>query len=219
MRKLLLIRPEPGLSASAVRAQAMGLEIICCPLFLVEPVDWEAPDPAQFDGLMLTSANAVRRGGPQLEFFKALPVHAVGAATAAAARETGFSVETIGVGDVVDLLGDISPGLRLLHLAGEDHRSTDDPRIDRRIVYRSATIADPQLPPLENLVVAVHSPRAGQRLAELAEARDATSIAAISTAAADACGSGWPCVEVAGEPNDNSLLALAARLCHTSSPQ
>ena len=219
MRKLLLIRPEPGLSASAVHAHAMGLEVTCCPLFLVEPVAWEAPDPAQFDGLMLTSANAVRHGGPQLEFFKTLPVHAVGAATAAAAREAGFGVETIGAGDVVDLLGDIPPGLRLLHLAGEDHRSTGDPRVDRRIVYRSATIADPQLPPLENLVVAVHSPRAGQRLAELAKAHDATSIAAISTAAADASGSGWERVEVAGEPNDNSLLALAARLCHTSSPK
>ena len=46
MRKLLLLRPEPGLSASAERARAIGLDVIACPLFRVEPVEWAAPDPA-----------------------------------------------------------------------------------------------------------------------------------------------------------------------------
>ncbi|HEY0629709.1 MAG TPA: uroporphyrinogen-III synthase, partial [Sphingomicrobium sp.] len=66
MRKLLLLRPEPGLSASAERARALGLEVICRPLFEVEPVEWASPDPAAYDGLLLTSANAVRHGGPEL---------------------------------------------------------------------------------------------------------------------------------------------------------
>ena len=219
MRKLLLLRPEPGLSASVERASALGLEVIACPLFEVEPVPWKAPEPAEFDALLLTSANSVRHGGAELDRLKALPVHEVGVATATAAHEAGFSVETVGEGDIADLLSRVPPMLRLLHLAGEDHRATDDPRIERRIVYRSAAIAQPQLPSLEGLVVAVHSPRAGMRLAELAEIRGATGIAAISNAAADACGGGWEQVEVADRPNDNSLLALAARLCHTSSPQ
>ncbi|HYC96226.1 MAG TPA: uroporphyrinogen-III synthase, partial [Sphingomicrobium sp.] len=85
--------------------------------------------------------------------------------------------------------------------------------------YRAAMISNAHLPPLEGLVAAVHSPRAGERLAELAPVRGATAVAAISSAAADACGSGWECVAVAEQPNDNSLLALAARLCHRSSPQ
>src|SRR5262245_7688966 len=66
MRKLLLLRPEPGLSASAERARSMGLEVVRCPLFHVEPVEWEAPDPAAFGALLLTSANAMRHGGRQL---------------------------------------------------------------------------------------------------------------------------------------------------------
>ena len=219
MRKLLLIRPEPGLSASAERAQALGLDVLRCPLFRVEPVAWQAPDPSAFDALLLTSANAVRHGGCELDRLRTLPVQAVGGATAAIAREAGFRVETVGEGDIVDLLGKLPAALRLLHLAGEDHRDVNDPRIERRIVYRSTIIAQPDLPPLQDLVIAVHSPRAGRRLAELAADRSAIAIAAISPAAAEACGTDWEQVEAADQPNDNSLLALAARLCHTSSPQ
>lgn len=215
MRKLLLLRPGPGLSASAARARAMGLEVITRPLFSVEPVAWDAPDPAGYDALLLTSANAIRHGGAGLESLQRLPVHAVGEATAAAARDAGFKVERVGAGDVTKLLDGLPGSLRLLHLAGEDHRDTGDPRIARRIVYRAAEVADPSLPPLEGLVVAVHSPRAGRRLAELTSDRSATAIAAISQAAADACGTGWERIEAAMESNDNSLLALAARLCHT----
>ena len=69
---------------------------------------------------------------------------------------------------------------------------------------------------LADLVAAIHSPRAGARLSEVANDRRTTIIAAISEAAAAACGSGWEEVGVAGEPNDKSLLALAASLCHKS---
>lgn len=219
MRKLLLIRPEPGLTASAERARALGLEVLPCPLFRVEPLPWQAPEPAVFDALLLTSANAVRHGGAQLAKFRALPVQAVGAATATAAEEAGFRIDTVGEGDLVELLARLPATLQLLHLAGEDHRETDDPRIERRIVYRSTVIPDPRLPPIEGLVVAVHSPRAGRRLAELAAVRSATAIAAISPAAAEACGPGWERIESVDRPTDNSLLALAARLCHTPFPQ
>lgn len=216
---MLLLRPEPGLSASAERAMALGLEVMACPLFRAEPVAWQAPDPADFDALMLTSANAVRLGGPELARLKNLPVHAVGGATAEAARAAGFQVHTIGSSNAADLLAKLPRGLKLLHVAGEDHAHVGDRPMGRRIAYRSAAIDDPGLPPVAGLVAAIHSPRAGRRLAELVGDRSGTVIAAISQAAADACGGGWERVEVAGEPNDNSLLALAASLCHTSSPQ
>lgn len=219
MRKLLLLRPEPGLTVSAERARAMGLDVVCCALFEVEPVSWDAPDWAGYDALLLTSANAVRYGGAELERLKELPVHAVGEATATAARDAGFHVETVGGGGIVELLESLPDSCRLLHLVGEDHGDFVDARVDRRIVYRAKAIADPQLPVLSGPVVAVHSPRAGRRLAELADDRSGAAIAAISAAAAEACGSGWERVEAAEQPNDNSLLALAARLCHTMAPQ
>lgn len=219
MRQLLLLRPEPGLAASAERARELGLEVIACPLFRVEPVAWEAPDTDAYDGLLLTSANAIRQGGAQLDTLKSLPVHAVGAATAGTARASGFRVASVGAGDVAELVANLAPSLRLLHLAGEDHRHVQGPKIDRRTVYRSAAIENPALPSLEGLVVALHSPRAGSRLAQLTDERNRTAIAAISEEAAQAAGHGWERVEVSGKPDDPSLLALAAMLCHTSAPR
>lgn len=219
MRTLLLLRPEPGLSASAERARKLDLDVVACPLFRIEAVEWEVPDPADYDGLLLTSANAVRQAGSGLARLKLLPVHAVGEATARAAQEFGLIVETVGDDDILSLLAMLAPDVRLLHLAGEDHRDPGDERIDRRIVYRSAAISEPSLPDLGGMVVAIHSPRAGARLAELARQRGKTAIAAISRAAADACGDGWEWVESAEKPDDKSLLALAARLCHTSNPE
>jgi uroporphyrinogen-III synthase len=190
--------------------------VVRCPLFRIEPLDWNAPDPADYDALLLTSANAIRHAGPKLVQFAQLPAHAVGRSTAVAARDAGFKIGTVGSGNVADLLSALPSSLRLLHLAGEDHRPVDDARIDRRIVYRASAVSDPGLPPLNGLVIAVHSPRAGARLAELAAEHASASIAAISDAAAAACGEGWGDVSVAAEPNDKSLLVLAASLCHKS---
>jgi uroporphyrinogen-III synthase len=219
MRRLLLLRPEPGLSTSAERARTMGLEVLARPLFSVEPVAWDVPDAANYNALLLTSANAVRHGGVGLKLLKSLPVDAVGAATAALASDAGFRVKTIGDTDLSGLLKNLPGDRRLLHLAGEDHRDNFDPRIDRRIVYRSTEIANPELSDVSGLVAAVHSPRAARRLAELVSARGRTLIAAISAAAAEAVGLGWERVAVAERPDDPSLLALAAMLCHTSPPR
>ena len=220
MRQLLLLRPEPGLSASAERARALGMDVLGVPLFRVEPTQWQAPDPAGYDALLLTSANAVRHAGSELGALKRLPVHAVGNATATAARDAGFAVASVGEAGVAELLARLPGRQRLLHLAGEDRREVaSEHAVDMRMVYRSTAIDQPALPMLEDLVIAVHSPRAGARLAELAERRDRTAIAAISAEAAQACGDGWASLAAADTPDDASLLALAARLCQTSSPK
>jgi uroporphyrinogen-III synthase len=125
MRQLLLVRPEPGLSASADRAKQAGLDVIACPLFRIEPLEWEAPDPQGYDGLLLTSANAVRYGGRKLDGLKSLPAHAVGAATADAARAAGLKVATVGEDDLSDLLARLPVDIRLLHLAGDNHREAE----------------------------------------------------------------------------------------------
>lgn len=222
MRTVIVLRPEPGASATVARARALGLDAIAIPLFDVEAVEWTAPDPAGFDALLLTSANTVRHGGAALEAFRTLPVHAVGAATAEAARATGFTIARCGTGGVDELLETLGPGLRLLHLCGEDRRTPANPHqaIEAIPVYRSRAI-DPA-PGLERAiggVVLVHSPRSGQRLAELIEDRSTIAIAAISGAAAEATGTGWSEIHIAAQPGDDALLALAARLCNRSPPE
>ena len=210
MTPLILLRPEPGASRTAARARALGLDVRLAPLFAVVPVEWTAPDTAEFDALVLTSANAIRHGGEQLRRLLALPVHAVGNATAALARSAGFEVRSTGDKGSREMA--LPEGQRLLHLAGRDHvviaGATTIPVYEAR-----ATDPPPALHAIDRCVVAVHSPRAGGRLAELVGNRAGTAIAAISTAAADACGPGWQCVQVAPRPSDEALLALAATLC------
>lgn len=220
MRPLVILRPEPGASASARAAEALGLEPIVLPLFVIEPVAWSAPDPAEFDGLLLTSASAIRNGGAELEKLRGLAVHAVGETTAAAASEAGFALATIGDGGVEELLQRLDPGLRLLHLCGEQHRQPAAPRqaIVHVPAYRAAELADVAgLGRIAGAVVAAHSPRAAARVAQLAAASaidiSGASLAAISAEAALAAGSGWQSVVIADEPRDSALLALAARLC------
>lgn len=212
MRPLVILRPEPGASETAGRARAMGLEAVVWPLFDIRPLRWSAPDPARFDAILMTSANAARFGGPELEKLRALPIHAVGEATAQAAREAEFEVASIGTGGAGQL--DLPKDMMLLHLAGRHRQPVEG--AESIAVYEAVELPPPEgLSALADAVVAVHSPRAGHRFSGLVEDRGRLTIAAISQAGADACGAGWQRVEIADLPRDSSLLALAARLCNT----
>lgn len=221
MTRLLVLRPEPGASATVERARALGLDAVVVPLFEIEPVEWRVPEAGSFDGLLLTSANAIRCGGDQLEKLRGLRTYAVGEATAEAARERGFDIAATGDGGVDRLLKSIEADLRLVHLCGADRREPFQARqkITPIPVYRSEPTPSPDLTGAVENVVLVHSPRAGRRLAELIGDRKSIVIAAISGAAADAVGDGWRSVEAADEPSDDALLALAARLCNKPQPK
>lgn len=219
MKRLVILRPEPGASATFARAAEHGLHAVKLPLFAVDPLPWLPPaDLSRFDGLLLTSANAIREGGRNLEQLKALPVYAVGPTTAKAARDAGFEIAETGSAGLKELLRSIDGGLRLLHVAGEDRIGSDgtSQAITVVPVYRAKEIEGVNPGPIAGSVVLVHSPRAGRRLAEVAPDRSDTAIAAISRAAAEACGPGWQEVAVAAEPNERALLALAASLCEKS---
>lgn len=221
MKRVIVLRPEPGASATVERARARGLEALALPLFELRPVDWSPPETTGLDGLLLTSANAVRCGGEALRALRGIPVYAVGAATANAARKAGFDVASVGEAGVERLLDSIDPNLRLLHLAGAHRKCAPDTRqtIERLTVYDSSALDNVSLDDTANGVALIHSPRAGQRFAELAKpARVDTSsitIAAISREAGEATGTGWREVAVAVSPTDEALLALTERLCNT----
>lgn len=220
MRPLVIVRPEPGATATATAAREMGLQPIVIPLFEVRPVEWAVPDPAGFDALLLTSANAVRMGGAGLDGLRSLPAHCVGEATAAAARNAGFEVATTGKDGVDSVLDSLPDALRLLHLCGLDRREPKRAKqaITPAAVYRAETIGAPDsLGAIHDSVVAIHSPRAARRLGELADGlgldRRRIAIAAVSREAAAAAGGGWQEVLSADRPDEAALLAIAAELC------
>ena len=216
MRRLLVLRPEPGASTTLKRAVQRGLDAFAVPLFEIEPIEWQAPQTGDFDGLLLTSANAVTSAGEALARLQHMPVFAVGDATAEAARKSGFSIAAIGAGGVDRLLASIGGQPKLLHLCGEDRVTPHDPaaQITPVPVYRAKPVPNPDLGAAPGAVALVHSARAGRRFAELAADRSSIAVAAISRAAAEAVDSGWAEVEFAAEPTDDALLALAARLCN-----
>ena len=220
MPRILVLRPEPGASATVERARREGLDAIAVPLFEIIPVAWKAPGPDKFDGLLLTSANAVRLGGYQLGSFRSLKVYAVGEATGKAASEAGFEIAMTGEAGVDQLLRAADPGLRLLHLCGLHRRPPAAPRqtIASIVVYRSTLIEAPDLVRANAEIALIHSPEAGRRFAELIADRGRIAIIAISNAAARAVGEGWADVKAASRPSDDALLALAASLCNKSVP-
>ena len=212
MSKVVVLRPEPGASATLARAKAAGIEAVAIPLFEIAPVAWDVPGADGFDALLLTSANAVRHGGAGLAALSGLPIYCVGEATAMAASAAGLSVAGIGAGGAAALIDQIPGGLRLLHLTGVDHRAIAG--VSEIAVYDSRMIdPPPSLDALAGGVAMVHSARAGERLAELVSERGDIAIAAISEAAADACGGGWRKVAAIEAPADGALLALAGDLC------
>jgi uroporphyrinogen-III synthase len=224
-RMLLVLRPEPGASATAARAAALHLPAVVAPLFTIAAVTWVPPDLAEFDAVLLTSANAARYGGEQLARYTALPVYAVGAATAAAARSAGFATVISGDRDGTAMVARAAANdvCRLLHLTGREHLSADHPAvtIDRRIVY-AAQAAD-RLPEAAQdalgggAVALLHSPRAAATfrtlIAHAGFVPDHIRVAAISPATLAAAGVGWKAAIAAESPNDDALLAAAARLC------
>jgi uroporphyrinogen-III synthase len=221
MRRVLVLRPEPGAGATVERARQRGLDAFAVPLFEIGPVEWSAPGAASFDGLLITSANALRASGDRLQGLRGLKVYAVGDATALAARDAGFDVAATGDAGVERLLSSIEADLRLLHLGGEERKEIRDARqeISSITVYRSRPIENPDLSGTAGAVALIHSPRAARRFAELASDRCSIAIVAIGPDAAEAAGHGWQSVETAERPTDDALLALAARLCNKPDPE
>lgn len=228
MTAVLILRPEPGASDSAARAEALGLEPVTVPIFVVRPLAWDPPAPGAVDAVLLTSANAIRHGGDGLRQFTGLPCYCVGPATAAAARAAGFGDIRVGPSDgeaAVAMM--VADGLAsALHLSGRDHVGLADPalRLERRLVYAAEPVRvlpDEAAKALgRGALVLLHSPRAAAAFARLIDEagieRGDVTLAVISANTAEAAGEGWRAKHAAREPRDEALLELAAKLCKTA---
>lgn len=218
---LFILRPHPGNAATLTAAQQLGLDAHSIPLFEVAPVAWQAPR-GPFDAILAGSANIFRHGGPQLAAFTAVPVMAVGATTANAARAAGFAVSHIGEGGLQPMVETLAPG-HYLRLAGEDRVTLTPPqavRITTEVVY--AARPQPVSPPFQALldkggVVLLHSGQAARHFASECEhlgiARNRLHLACLAPRIASLAGQGWGTIATASTRTDADLLALAARMC------
>lgn len=219
---LIVTRPDPGGAATVGRAKALGLDARHQPLFAANPMAWTPPAIEGFDALLVTSAQAARLAGPDLARLAALPVYAVGSATAEALEAAGLRVEMAGSTDGQDLLGVMtSRKIRnILWLCARDRSSFDT--LGAALVPLPCYAVDPIDPASEwaqmiaaPAVLLAHSMRGAARISELVGASRAhLRLAAISPKVAGAAGAGWDAIGVAERPDDAALLAQAYALCH-----
>ena len=208
--RILVVRPQPGADATAARLTALGHEALVRPLLETRPLAWTLPAPP--DAVILTSAAAVLHAGPAADALKALAAHAVGDATARAARAAGWTAVTSGPGTVQALLDGLAAG-RYLHLAGAEVTPVIVPptlSLMRVAVYETPLQKLPGLPDVA--AVLLHSPRTAAQFAaewdRLGGRRAAVALFAISDATLAAAGSGWSKAAFAAEPTESALLAM-----------
>jgi len=231
--RLLVTRPQPDAARTATRLRALGHAPLVQPMLSPEYLPFDIPGvPA---AIALTSRNGVRALAvlPSAARWTSVPVFAVGAATAAAAREAGFadvrSADGDGsaLADLVSAVLDPAAG-EILYPAAEEHRPDLERLLSARgfclrvaTAYRMAPAAE-LAPPVRSALAAgavdgvlLYSPRTAAVFAGLVaqaglyDALAAAAIYAISKAAADAAA--WPDparLRIAGQPTEEAILSL-----------
>jgi uroporphyrinogen-III synthase len=101
---VLVTRPAPDNQVTAEALRARGFEPLVASMLVFQPLPFR-DDEAVYSGVILTSANAMRAIAAHslLQRLQRLPVFAVGARTAQAAREAGFADVHSAEGDAAAL--------------------------------------------------------------------------------------------------------------------
>jgi len=126
---ILVTRPRPDNDTTLATLRDRGFEALSAPLLRFEPLPFHDDADAEYDGVILTSANALRSLDLTASRLLPLPLFAVGAHTADAARAAGFDRVIVAKGDAVSLrdlvlarvkAGELTASATLLYLAGAD---------------------------------------------------------------------------------------------------
>jgi uroporphyrinogen-III synthase len=118
----LLTRPEEDSKKLADRLKALGHEVTCRPLLTIEPLPAPEIDLDNFQAVLFTSANGVRAFAQKCP-YREITCFSVGDATAATAKDAGFSTIYTAGGDV-DKLAELiihtldKTAQPLLHISG-----------------------------------------------------------------------------------------------------
>lgn len=233
MVRVVVTRPQPGASRTAARLRKLGFEPVLIPLSETKAIDVDIRSlPVDVAAVAVTSSNAIRHAPSELiRRLAGLPCHVVGPKTADAARSAGFSVAEVGQGDADALAERIAPSLggkTIAYLCGhvrfsafEARLSADNVSVVPLEVYDTLGIHHAGVVVMKRLAgrpadaVLLYSAKAAQafselaRRSELARYFDETRILALSERVASSFGPVAPGrLAVAGEPNEDALLAL-----------
>ena len=230
MMRVMITRPRADAEALAALLAERGIESFIEPLLEIIP----RPDPMlDFDdvqAVLLTSANGARALGTATG-RRDLALYAVGPATAAAAREAGFSSVATAGGDVkalaelVETECDSSAGA-LLHVSGSAVAGDLAGRLNaagfltrRAVLYEArpaVTLSDAAVAALsrgEIDAVLLFSPRTARSFVRLShraslDLRRLRALCLSPAVANEAEAAPWGAVAVAEQPDQDALLAL-----------
>jgi len=223
-RPALVLRPEPGNTATCRAAQAHGLHTHAAPLFVYAPRDWTLPD-GPWAGLLIGSAAVFAHAGPALSALRHIPVHAVGPTTARAAHAAGFAIAETGSGGLAPMVRALPSG-RYLRVAGEERVPLLPPpgvEVVDTVVYAARPLPLTQsaidLVRREPVLALLHSAQAARHFAaqctDLDLPRNTIALACLAPRIAQSAGENWQTVAIAARPDDEAMLSLAQQMCQT----
>jgi uroporphyrinogen-III synthase len=210
--KVIVTRAREQVEPLATRLEAVGHEIVRCPLIELEPVGPAEFDVAGYDWVVVTSpfgaSELLRRARGELP-----PVAAIGPGTAAALREGGVEPAFVPLVSTQEGLAAELPGPagRVLFAGAERARRHLVDALGAEFVplYRTHGLR-PETPPEGDLVV-LASASAAEAFAELGIDLPAVSIGPETTRAARAAG-----VQVVVEAETHDLDGLVAAVARAA---
>jgi uroporphyrinogen III methyltransferase / synthase len=210
--RVIVTRTREQLEPLATRIEALGHEVVRCPLIALEPAGPERVEVEGYDWVVVTSGYGAR------ELLRravgSLPrVAAIGPGTAAALRDGGVEPALVArVSTQEGLVAEVpSPPGRVLFAGAERARQLLVRELDADFVplYRTRTLR-PDPPPAGDLVV-LASASAAEALAALGPDLPAVSIGPETTRAARAAG-----IDVIAEAEPHDVDGLVAAVSAVS---
>ena len=206
-----MTRPAEQAGSLAEALEALGHDVLVCPLIEIEPLGDELIELADYDWVVVTSANGAaelarrRAGDPQ-------QLAAIGPGTAAALRARGLEPDLVADVSTQEGLADAlpRPAGRVLLAAAEDARTylVDAVGAELLPLYRTREL-EPELPQADLVVLA--SASAARALAKLGSNLPAVSIGPETTRSARDAG-----IRVVREAEPHTLDGLVAAVASIS---
>lgn len=230
-RRVLVTRPEAESHELAEALRRRGIEPVTAPMLAIEPTGATVGDAGRYRAAVVTSGNGAD-GLAAATTYRAMPVFAVGEATAERLRGQGFTAIEAAGGTGLALVELILDKVRpasgpLLWVSGDEVRvdmaeelGRHGYEVERVIAYRAVAAAD--LPAAARCALAegtadgvlFFSPRTAERFASLVAGAGLTKRAAamtahcLSAAVAEAARSlPWAAIRIARRPTRDDLLA------------
>ena len=219
IKAVWITRAQPGADRTAERLSILGFSPLVAPLIALRPLNVR-PDLNGVQAIAFTSRNAVKVFAERSR-LPAVPVFAVGDATAASARKAGFADVRSAGGDLhalADLIRTEGAGLSILHPCAAEPAGDlaalvgDVAQVTPLAIYEAIDTATPA--PEDWEAVLIHSPRAARALAARLssdEARGRIALTISSAAAAPVAALGFKEIRTAEAPTETSLLAALGK--------